>query len=85
MQTPVHFDLKDGRLHTVDMITITYKLIITSHAKPLLVSQHEEGKVSRKLTQQIENLKRNLTETKEKLKCAEEDVTTFREEMKKSQ
>ena len=28
------FDLKDGRLHTVDMVKITYKVIITSHAKP---------------------------------------------------
>ena len=54
-----------------------------------LVSQHEEGKVSIKLTQQIENLKRNLTETEEhfnqKLKCTEGDITALREEMKKSQ
>ena len=54
-----------------------------------LVSQHEEGKVSRKLTQQIENLKRNLTETEEhfnkKLKCTEGDITEFREEIKKCQ
>ena len=28
------FDLTGGRLHTVDMVKITYKLIIMSHANP---------------------------------------------------
>ena len=49
-----------------------------------VVGQHEEGKASRKLTQQIENLKRNLTEHfNQKFTCTEGDVTEFREEMKK--
>ena len=65
--------------HTQSLTSIQAKLTTSQ-----LVNHHEEGKVSRKLTQQIENLKRNLTETKEKLKCTEGDVTTFREEMKKS-
>ena len=66
--------------HTQSLTSIQAKLTTSQ-----LVNHHEEGKVSRKLTQQIENLKRNLTETKEKLQCTEGDVTTFREEMKKSQ
>ena len=65
--------------HTQSLTSIQAKLTTSQ-----LVNHHEEGKVSRKLTQKIENLKRNLTETKEKLKCTEGDVTTFREEMKKS-
>ena len=56
-----------------------------------LTSQHELGKVSDKLAQQIkniENIRQDLIETKEhfnqKLKCAE-DITVIREEIKKSQ
>ena len=68
--------------HTQSLTSIQAELTTSQ-----LVSQHEEGMVSRKLTQQIENLKRNLTETKEhfnqKLTCTEGDVTTFREEIKK--
>ena len=70
--------------HTQSLTSIQAKLTTSQ-----LVSQHEEGKVSRKLTRQIENLKRNLTETEEyfnqKLKCTEGDITEFREEIKKCQ
>ena len=72
--------------HTQSLKSMQAKLTTSQ-----LVSQHKEGKVSGKLTQEIKNIKnikQNLSETNklfnQKLKCAKEDITAIREEMKKS-
>ena len=52
-----------------------------------LVSQHEAAKLTQQI-KNIKNIKQDLSGTKklynQKLKCAEEDITAIREEMKKS-
>ena len=72
--------------HTQSLTSIEAKLKTSQ-----LISQHEEGKISGKLTQEIKNIKnirQDLSETKklfnQKLRCAEEDITAIREKMKKS-
>ena len=73
--------------HTQSLKSMQAKLTTSQLVSP----QHEEGKVSGKLTQEIKNIKnirQNLSETKklfnQKLKCAKENITAIREEMKKS-
>ena len=68
--------------HTQSLTSIEAKLTTSQ-----LVSQHEAAKLTQQI-KNIKNIKQDLSGTKklynQKLKCAEEDITAIREEMKKS-